>query len=100
MFENHTIANNISQALYCVALDEKRRAFEPTLMNHQNNITELWFAGAHSDIGGGYYRDGLADICLRYALEWLIEQPLNISLLTSHDIDYNALLPGSKLRPR
>lgn len=97
IFENHTIANNISQALHCVALDEKRRAFEPTLMNHQNNITELWFAGAHSDIGGGYYRDGLADICLRYALEWLIEQPLNISLLTSHDIDYNALLPESNL---
>ncbi|TMP07622.1 hypothetical protein CWC11_06195 [Pseudoalteromonas sp. S3178] len=97
IFENHTIANNISQALHCVALDEKRRAFEPTLMNNQNNITELWFAGAHSDIGGGYYRDGLADICLRYALEWLIEQPLNISLLTSHDIDYNALLPESNL---
>ncbi|MEL0649255.1 DUF2235 domain-containing protein [Pseudoalteromonas agarivorans] len=97
IFENHTIANNISQALHCVALDEKRRAFEPTLMNHQDNITELWFAGAHSDIGGGYYRDGLADICLRYALEWLIEQPLDISLLTSHDIDYNALLPESNL---
>ena len=97
IFENHTIANNITHALHCVALDEKRRAFEPTLMNHQNNITELWFAGAHSDIGGGYYRDGLADISLRYALEWLIEQPLNISLLTSHDIDYETLLPDSNL---
>ncbi|ASM51829.1 hypothetical protein PESP_b0237 [Pseudoalteromonas espejiana DSM 9414] len=97
IFENHTIASNITQALHCVALDEKRRAFEPTLMNHQANITELWFAGAHSDIGGGYYRDGLADICLRYALEWLIDQPLNISLLTSHDIDYSALLPNSNI---
>ncbi|MBH0056631.1 DUF2235 domain-containing protein [Pseudoalteromonas sp. SWXJZ94C] len=97
IFENHTIATNITQALHCVAVDEKRRAFEPTLMNTQSNITELWFAGAHSDIGGGYYRDGLADICLRFALEWLIEQPLNISLLTSYDIDYEALLPNSNL---
>ncbi|MBE0361256.1 MULTISPECIES: DUF2235 domain-containing protein [Pseudoalteromonas] len=97
IFENHTIATNVTQALHCVALDEKRRAFEPTLMNHQSNITELWFAGAHSDIGGGYYRDGLADICLRYALEWLIEQPLSISLLTSHSIDYETLLPDSNL---
>ncbi|KTD97591.1 phospholipase effector Tle1 domain-containing protein [Pseudoalteromonas sp. H71] len=97
IFENHTIAHNITAALHCVALDEKRRAFEPTLMNHQNNITELWFAGAHSDIGGGYYRDGLADICLRYALEWLIEQPLAISLLTSHEINYETLLPTSNL---
>jgi hypothetical protein len=97
IFENHTIATNVTKALHCVALDEKRRAFEPTLMNQQSNITELWFAGAHSDIGGGYYRDGLADICLRYALEWLIEHPLNITLLTSHDIDYETLLPDSNL---
>ncbi|WP_350595427.1 MULTISPECIES: DUF2235 domain-containing protein, partial [unclassified Pseudoalteromonas] len=97
IFENHTIASNVTQALHFVALDEKRRAFEPTLMNQQSNITELWFAGAHSDIGGGYYRDGLADICLRYAIEWLISQPLNITFLTSHDIDYIALLPNSEL---
>ncbi|CAD2224045.1 conserved hypothetical protein [Pseudoalteromonas sp. 3J6] len=97
VFENHTIANNVAGALHCVALDEKRRAFEPTLMNQQANITELWFAGAHSDVGGGYYRDGLADICLRYALEWLIAQPLSVSLLTSHDIDYENLLPESNL---
>lgn len=97
IFENHTIASNVTQALHFVALDEKRRAFEPTLMNQQSNITELWFAGAHSDIGGGYYRDGLADICLRYAIEWLISQPLNITFLTSHDIDYAALLPNNKV---
>ena len=66
-------------------------------MNQQSNITELWFAGAHSDIGGGYYRDGLADICLRYAIEWLISQPFNITFLTSHDIDYAALLPNNKV---
>lgn len=92
VFENHTIAANISSALHCVAIDEKRRAFEPTLMNTQNNVTELWFAGAHSDVGGGYYRDGLADICLRHALEWLLEQPLRLSLLTSQNINYDALL--------
>ena len=66
-------------------------------MNYQANITELWFAGAHSDVGGGYYRDGLADICLRYAIEWLIEHPLTVSLLTSHDINYETLLPASNL---
>jgi hypothetical protein len=97
IFENHTIAHNVSHALHCVALDEKRRAFEPTLMNQQENITEIWFAGAHSDIGGGYYRDGLADICLRYAIEWLLAQPLRITLLTSHDIDYSALFPENNL---
>ncbi|NNG41741.1 DUF2235 domain-containing protein [Pseudoalteromonas sp. NEC-BIFX-2020_002] len=91
IFENHTLANNITQALHCVALDEKRRAFEPTLINYQQNVQEVWFAGAHSDIGGGYYRDGLADICLRFAIEWLLEQPLSLHFLTSQAIDYQSL---------
>ena len=51
-----------------MALDEKRRAFEPTLINSAPHVQEIWFAGAHSDVGGGYYRDGLADICLRLRL--------------------------------
>ncbi|MFX3762211.1 hypothetical protein ACJBP1_10005, partial [Streptococcus suis] len=58
------------------------------------NVLELWFAGAHSDIGGGYYRDGLADICLRFAIEWLLEQPLPISFVTSAQIDYQSLFPS------
>lgn len=94
IFENHTLANNIVAALHCVALDEKRRAFEPTLINSAGHVEEIWFAGAHSDIGGGYYRDGLSDICLRYAIEWIIENPIHISLLTSAEIDYKALLPS------
>ena len=80
IFENYTLASNIKAALHCVALDEKRRAFEPTLINKAPHVEEIWFAGAHSDVGGGYYRDGLADICLRYAIEWLIEQSVSLNL--------------------
>jgi hypothetical protein len=97
IFENHTLATNVVCALHCLALDEKRRAFEPTLMNQQSNITEVWFAGAHSDIGGGYYRDGLSDICLRYALEWLLKLPINIAVLSSNAIDYTTLHPNQHL---
>ncbi len=93
IFENYTLATNIKAALHCVALDEKRRAFEPTLINKAPHVEEIWFAGAHSDVGGGYYRDGLADICLRHAIEWLIQQPLTLNLLTSTDINYTSLLP-------
>lgn len=96
IFENHTLASNIHHALHCVALDEKRRAFEPTLINHQAHVHEIWFAGAHSDIGGGYYRDGLADICLRFAIEWLLEMPLSLVFLTSQAINYSSLFPTNK----
>lgn len=67
-----TISPIVKQATHMVSLDDKRRAFQPTLMNHEpDRIIELWFAGAHSDVGGGYYRDGLSDVALSYSMKWL-----------------------------
>ena len=43
--------------------------FEPTLFNHKPGVVdEVWFAGVHSDVGGGYRRDQdrLGDHTLRY----------------------------------
>ncbi|MBW1792226.1 MAG: DUF2235 domain-containing protein, partial [Deltaproteobacteria bacterium] len=59
VFENHTVAANVREALHLVALDENRIAFQPTLMNMDKRVTEIWFPGAHSDIGGGFFHDGL-----------------------------------------
>ncbi|MBD1582598.1 phospholipase effector Tle1 domain-containing protein [Pseudoalteromonas sp. S16_S37] len=93
IFTDHDVANNVSAALHCVSLDDKRRAFEATLFNHAPHVHELWFAGSHSDIGGGFYRSGLSDICLRYTLEWLLVQPLKVNLLTREQVNYADLLP-------
>ncbi|CAH9049707.1 hypothetical protein PSECIP111951_00006 [Pseudoalteromonas holothuriae] len=93
IFANHDVAENVTAALHCVSLDDKRRVFEATLLNHAPNVHEVWFAGSHSDIGGGFYRSGLSDICLRYTLEWLLIQPINIDILTREQINYASLLP-------
>ncbi len=69
IFEDRFIAKNIKQAIHCVSLDDKRRAFQPTLMNAEARVTEIWFAGAHSDVGGGRRRDGLSDSVLRFVLD-------------------------------
>ena len=62
----------VKQATHLVSLDEKRRAFQPTLMNYEpERIREIWFAGSHSDIGGGYYHDGLSDLSLEFVIQWL-----------------------------
>ena len=69
VFENGTIAKNIQQAYHLVAVDETRLAFRPTLMNACDPVHEIWFPGVHSDVGGGYNRDGLSDITLSFMLE-------------------------------
>lgn len=80
--DGHTISKIIKQATHLVSLDDKRKAFQPTLMNYeQSRITELWFAGAHSDVGGGYYRDGLSDLTLSYLINWIAYQVKMFDLL-------------------
>ncbi len=72
VFENGTLHPNVLSAVHIVSLDEDRVAFEPTLINrdrkNENRITEIWFPGVHSDIGGGYWHDGLADVSLTYMI--------------------------------
>jgi pimeloyl-ACP methyl ester carboxylesterase len=69
LFENGSLGGHIQKAVHCVSIDEKRLAFQPTLMNKREGILEVWFAGIHSDIGGGYWFDGLSDIALDFMLK-------------------------------
>jgi len=91
VFENGSLANTVEEALHLVALDEKRKAFQPTLMNKEGRATEVWFAGAHSDVGGGYRYDGLADNALQFMLNEVIRRKLGIKLLMPPLVDYEGL---------
>jgi hypothetical protein len=93
IFKDHNVASNVEQGLHCLSLDDKRRAYEPTLFNYVPQIKEVWFAGCHSDVGGGFYRSGLSDITLRYAIEWLIELKIGLNILNKDQINFQALLP-------
>ncbi len=92
LFENHTIASCIKKAVHLVALDERRIAFQPTLMNKDDNkITEVWFPGAHADVGGGYHYDGLSDIALKYMLDTLSTNEYGLTFIAPEDIAYKTI---------
>ena len=93
VFENGTLDPRVRRAVHIVSLDEDRIAFEPTLINRDEEnpgrITEVWFPGVHSDIGGGYWHDGLADVSLRFMIEKCREhlgQDINIAESTTAEI--------------
>ena len=93
VFENgHTLPSNVKLALHCLSIDDKRKAFQPTLMNKEDKITEVWFAGAHSDVGGGYYYDGLADLAFRFMLDWIDDLDWNVSVISPASVDYDKLV--------
>lgn len=54
----------VKRAVHFVSLDERREPFKPTLFKEDERVLEVWCPGNHSDIGGGYYHDGLSDITL------------------------------------
>ena len=75
VFEHgNTLPEGVDSALHLVALDEQRLAFRPTLINHDGRALEIWLSGVHSDIGGGYRRDGIGDIALRILIDWIEQQ--------------------------
>ncbi|MBA4313265.1 MAG: hypothetical protein C0417_11625 [Chlorobiaceae bacterium] len=58
--DENQIPQKVEQAVHCVAIDETRNAFLPTLMPAAKNVEEVWFPGVHSDVGGGYGDNKLA----------------------------------------
>ena len=90
----------IQRACHALALEDERDAFKPVLwderyvksdghlvpMHHQwtppaaengelaaidrERMSQVWFVGVHSDIGGGYPQDGLA----HFTLNWMIDR--------------------------
>ncbi|MEW8038034.1 MAG: DUF2235 domain-containing protein [Candidatus Thiodiazotropha sp.] len=65
---------NIENAMHAVAIDERRKPFKPSFwgrpMSWQGELQQAWFAGVHSNVGGSYSPDGLAN----EALHWMVEK--------------------------
>ena len=72
LFRDMSVPENVRHAYHMVALDERRQEFEPTLMdpdpNRPERIIEVWFAGDHANIGGGWATDRLSDVTLDFLL--------------------------------
>ncbi|MBW6390714.1 DUF2235 domain-containing protein [Billgrantia antri] len=63
LFHDTEPSNIIRHARHAVSIDENRQDFEPTLWSAKPGIDlkQVWFAGVHTDIGGGYPQHELGD---------------------------------------
>jgi hypothetical protein len=72
-FHNTDLAPNVTHAYHALAIHEFRSDFEPTLWTNKESrqkVEQVWFSGAHSDVGGGGDKTGLSDV----TLEWMIDR--------------------------
>lgn len=72
------LAPNVLHAYHAMSLDELRSTFPVTRIevDHNDCAREVWFAGSHSDIVGGYPEKGLSNITLKWMLENAMEYEL------------------------
>jgi uncharacterized protein (DUF2235 family) len=73
----HNISpNNVGRVAHALSLDEQRRDFEPEFWDTSGNgtvVEEAWFAGAHTNIGGGYINEELSNIALTWVVSRAVE---------------------------
>lgn len=69
----------IERARHALALDDERTTFSPVLWTEQGEkvvanvrderISQVWFSGVHSNVGGGYPDDSLAHVSLHWMMQ-------------------------------
>jgi uncharacterized protein (DUF2235 family) len=79
-FHNADLSEKVPHARQALAIDENRDIFGPVLWSEtpalraSGRISQRWFAGDHSDIGGGHRETGLSDV----ALDWMFRQAMAV----------------------
>jgi uncharacterized protein (DUF2235 family) len=74
-FPDLALSPHVGHACHALALDEQRQSFTPVLWHEGNSerperIQQVWFAGVHSNVGGGYPRQGLSFV----SLDWMMTE--------------------------
>jgi len=74
-FHDVKLSSSVRSAFQALAVDEHRKHFAPSIWEQQEHaagqvLEQVWFIGAHADVGGGYDSRDLSNI----ALEWLVRR--------------------------
>ena len=89
-FKNYYLSHIVDQACHALAIDDERRTFHPELWDERvpsdsrvpeqrralgrdgkprdARLEQVWFAGAHSNVGGGYVKHGMSLVTLHWMM--------------------------------
>ncbi len=86
-FYHYKLTDNVEYAYQALSIDDERTAFWPYVWQEKNiedtddrtknNVEQVWFAGMHSNVGGGYERSGMAGV----PLHWMVNRAKNHGLV-------------------
>jgi uncharacterized protein (DUF2235 family) len=72
-FADRSLSPKVAHGFHAMAIDELRRDFPVTRWLPREGVEEVWFVGAHGDVGGGYEPEesALADVALGWTMQKL-----------------------------
>jgi uncharacterized protein (DUF2235 family) len=93
LFHDTEPSKIVNHARHAVSIDENREDFEPTLWSPKAglDLQQVWFAGVHSDIGGGYKENGLSHC----AMKWMMDEAKDCGLVFERHL-VRAVKPNPK----
>ena len=77
-FPDHELIKNVRHACHALSLDDARESFHPLLWKEDTRIEQVWFAGVHSNVGGGYPKQGMSLVTLDWMMQKAEESGLRI----------------------
>lgn len=90
-FPDQRLHRNVEYACHALAIDEARAAFKPRLWEQDDErIQQVWFAGVHSNVGGGYPKQGMSLVALDWMLRWAERNELRVLASARQDYDEHA----------
>ncbi|HKS21376.1 MAG TPA: DUF2235 domain-containing protein [Thermoanaerobaculia bacterium] len=90
-FAGDTPSACVVRARQALAVDERRFDFRPEVWRAAlpgQQVEQRWFAGVHSNVGGGYDRDGLANIAFHWIIDGASQSQLEL------DADFTKFFKG------
>lgn len=86
-FHDTSLSRIIENAYHAMSIDEKRLNFKACLWDQQQSLRDsqvleqVWFAGVHADVGGGYADTTFSDL----PLAWMMEKAQSCGLAFKTD---------------
>jgi len=77
-YQDSQLAPNVENAYHAMSLDECRFFFKLNKWKATERAHCVWFAGIHSNVGGGYHETQLSDISLHWMIRQLIRHGVRI----------------------
>lgn len=98
-FHDVNLSTTVKYAYQALAIDEERVPFEPCVWQSQAQpgqqldqvLDQVWFAGVHSNVGGGYPQPGLSDL----TFEWMCKRAAAAGLQFKQDYLATAIHPSA-----